>query len=816
MAWPIGGLVLVLALLCLGPGSASALTYGVGYNALERSEVVNVKNSGATVMRVDFDMSLGSPGNNWGAYDGIFEEASLRGITLLPILVRTNEAGERRFLLTSGSAWENWKTWVKEAVKRYGKSGSFWTSHPGLAQRPPIAWEVGNEPNLAMNDPMHGSAEQTKTWCENHNRPYSKGAQSCVQPEQYGEFLKGTTNVIRGVAAESNGVVLFAGLYMPEGYYYNSFIEDATSSVSELTSKFNGVSIHPYVQQGLHRVEDFEHEVEDIRFALDNHVAGGAGKSLWLTEIGWPVRNEEMAREEGEEISSAVMPVSEAEQANLLTASFQWIKNHATANNIQLVAWYNMRDRAGTHWSTACGLQGLGGTYRPSWYAFQDATGTPRSPAPPPLVGTTTEATNVGTFQATGNGIVETKGLPTTYYFQWGTTTSYGNTTGAQDAGSSWNATAVNAGIGFLTSGTTYHYRLVATNSNNTSYGPDKTFTSSPNGAFFSDASNGNNMSRWEWNTSKGWQQEFLYGHTIAAGTSPATLMINGQPNVFYVDASNGNTITDWTWNSTTGWQQQPFWGHTVAKGTSPVATTVNGEPSVFYVDASNGNTISEWKWNSTTGWQQLPFWGHQVAAGSSPSAVYVNGVAHVFYVDATYGNTITDWTWTPTAGWQQTFFYGDTVAAGTSPAALNIENTARAFYVDASRGNTVTEWSSPGGWHQLFLGGHSVVSGSSPSGIVSAGTPYVFFGDANNSKSLSAWTWNATEGWHQYFLYGHALTEGTSPAATLVNGVPNVFFNDASDANTITDWIWNSTTGWQQSFFWGHPLSAGSSPGVF
>jgi hypothetical protein len=433
-----------------------------------------------------------------------------------------------------------------------------------------------------------------------------------------------------------------------------------------------------------------------------------------------------------------------------------------------------------------------------------------------PPVGTTTEATNVGTFQATGNGIVEAKGLSTTCYFQWGTTTSYGKATGAQSCGSSWNATAVNAGIGFLTPGTTYHYRLVATNGDGTSYGPDKTFTSSPNGAFFSDASNGNNMSRWEWNTSKGWQQEFLYGHTIAAGTSPATLMINGQPNVFYVDASNGNTITDWTWNSTTGWQQQPFWGHTVAKGTSPVATTVNGEPSVFYVDASNGNTISEWKWNSTTGWQQLPFWGHQVAAGSSPSAVYVNGVAHVFYVDATYGNTITDWTWTPTAGWQQTFFYGDTVAAGTSPAALNIENTARAFYVDASRGNTVTEWSSPGGWHQLFLGGHSVVSGSSPSGIVSAGTPYVFFGDANNSKSLSAWTWNATEGWHQYFLYGHALTEGTSPAATLVNGVPNVFFNDASDANTITDWIWNSTTGWQQSFFWGHPLSAGSSPGVF
>src|ERR1051326_174760 len=43
-----------------------------------------------------------------------------------------------------------------------------------------------------------------------------------------------------------------------------------------------------------------------------------------------------------------------------------------------------------------------------------------------PPAATTTAATNVGWNQATGNGTVDPNGVPTTYYFQYGTTTSYG------------------------------------------------------------------------------------------------------------------------------------------------------------------------------------------------------------------------------------------------------------------------------------------------------------------------------------------------------------------------------------------------------
>lgn len=65
---------------------------------------------------------------------------------------------------------------------------------------------------------------------------------------------------------------------------------------------------------------------------------------------------------------------------------------------------------------------------------------------------------------------------PTTYYFEYGTTTSYGSRTPTATLSSSTTATAVSAGVQGLEASTTYHYRLVASNGAGTSYGADMTF----------------------------------------------------------------------------------------------------------------------------------------------------------------------------------------------------------------------------------------------------------------------------------------------------------------------------------------------------
>ena len=97
---------------------------------------------------------------------------------------------------------------------------------------------------------------------------------------------------------------------------------------------------------------------------------------------------------------------------------------------------------------------------------------------PLPIV-TTGFASSITANSATLNGSVNPNGLATTAYFQWGTTTSYGNNTPPESIGS--GTTALNvyepiSGSG-LNPNNTYHFQLVANNSGGTAYGGDQTFT---------------------------------------------------------------------------------------------------------------------------------------------------------------------------------------------------------------------------------------------------------------------------------------------------------------------------------------------------
>jgi hypothetical protein len=89
---------------------------------------------------------------------------------------------------------------------------------------------------------------------------------------------------------------------------------------------------------------------------------------------------------------------------------------------------------------------------------------------------TTGISTNVTGSSAKLNGTVNPNGLSTTYYFEWGTTTAYGNMAPSSpaSAGSGTGSVAVSTDISGLTTDAIYHYRLVATSSAGTSYGADR------------------------------------------------------------------------------------------------------------------------------------------------------------------------------------------------------------------------------------------------------------------------------------------------------------------------------------------------------
>jgi uncharacterized protein YraI len=102
------------------------------------------------------------------------------------------------------------------------------------------------------------------------------------------------------------------------------------------------------------------------------------------------------------------------------------------------------------------------------------------APSTAPVV-QTSAATQQGTTTARLNGTVNPSGLNTTWYFQYGTTASYGQSTlsGAFGAGIS---TVQNVGytIGGLSPNTLYHYRIVAFNNGGFVTGTGMTFQTLP------------------------------------------------------------------------------------------------------------------------------------------------------------------------------------------------------------------------------------------------------------------------------------------------------------------------------------------------
>ncbi len=90
---------------------------------------------------------------------------------------------------------------------------------------------------------------------------------------------------------------------------------------------------------------------------------------------------------------------------------------------------------------------------------------------------TTGPTTTVGSTTATVTGSVAPGGQATTWYVEYGTATSYGSKTTAKSAGSGSAAVDVSASLTGLKAGTTYHYRVVATNGTGTSHGTDAVFT---------------------------------------------------------------------------------------------------------------------------------------------------------------------------------------------------------------------------------------------------------------------------------------------------------------------------------------------------
>jgi len=109
-------------------------------------------------------------------------------------------------------------------------------------------------------------------------------------------------------------------------------------------------------------------------------------------------------------------------------------------------------------------------------FGADETFSTPGIPAAPTV--TTGTATNLTPSAATLNGSVDPNNADTSVYFQYGFTNAYGSNTNSTNIGAGPSAVAVSATLGSLVSGSTYHFCVVAQNSQGGPIsGNDMTFT---------------------------------------------------------------------------------------------------------------------------------------------------------------------------------------------------------------------------------------------------------------------------------------------------------------------------------------------------
>jgi uncharacterized repeat protein (TIGR03803 family) len=215
---------------------------------------------------------------------------------------------------------------------------------------------------------------------------------------------------------------------------------------------------------------------------------------------------------------------------------------------------------------------------------------------------------------------VNPMGYPTAAWFQWGTTTNYGNFTAATDMGSGVSPLSLSVPIAGLTPGVTYHVCAVATNSNGAAYGSDVSFTTagrpavwtlSASAVTFSSAvlnatvnPNGYSTAAWfEWgtNTSYGNLTSVTDMGSGTAGLSlsiPLSGLIPGTTYHFRVAATNSNAAVYGTDQSFTTLtiviSAQPF-SQTVQVGdTVQLSVTAEGSEPFGYQWFRNGVTMSD------------------------------------------------------------------------------------------------------------------------------------------------------------------------------------------------------------------------------
>jgi polysaccharide biosynthesis protein PslG len=211
-----------------------------------------------------------------------------------------------------GTAEQAWKSFLKTAVERYKKGGTYWKENPDPQAKPVESWQIWNEPNL----PKYFAKDETDP-----PKSAPKTAKS------YAKLVKSSDEAIG--RADEHGQVILAGLssaVKKKKLAPNTFIKKFLKT-KRITKRFDAAALHPYAP----KISKYESRVSKFRKAMNKN--GAQNKPIWLTEVGW-----------GSKHGHGSLNKGKSGQAKLLKKSFQLTLEKRHKWGIDRLLWFDWRD----------------------------------------------------------------------------------------------------------------------------------------------------------------------------------------------------------------------------------------------------------------------------------------------------------------------------------------------------------------------------------------------------------------------------------------------------------------------------------------
>ena len=280
----------------------------------------------------------------WGYGDDMAYRAAVSGVDLLPVLdgMPPFAAADPHDPPMTPEARAGFADYIRDAVARYGRGGSFWKENRHLPYRPIKSWQVWNEPNF----PAY--------WLDKPNA------------KQYVSLLALAARAIR--SSDPKAEVVMAGIpetRAPLGIPATRFLKQLYR-VRGARRHFDVLAINPYAggPSGVMGAV--------IRTRRTMKRNGDGRKPLLITEFGWSTGGRVSSRTER-------FKTSLRGQARKLKRTYRALMKNRRRYRIRGASWFSVRDRPrrsdeSDWWGIHSGLKFADGREKPAWSAFAQIT----------------------------------------------------------------------------------------------------------------------------------------------------------------------------------------------------------------------------------------------------------------------------------------------------------------------------------------------------------------------------------------------------------------------------------------------------------